>query len=98
MNMSYCRFENTWRDLVDCRGALQDILAGEEADPLSASELAAAGQLVFVCAEILQAVAEAGSVDEETVLDWCDRLPHKVQAILERANQVTVREVGDGTE
>jgi len=30
-NMSYCRFENTYRDLVDCYDNLNDSLDGDEA-------------------------------------------------------------------
>jgi hypothetical protein len=30
-NMSYCRFENTWRDLSECQEAMEDDLDGTEA-------------------------------------------------------------------
>jgi hypothetical protein len=36
-NMSYCRFENTYRDLVDCVTALEGVVYNEER--ISYSEL-----------------------------------------------------------
>jgi hypothetical protein len=45
-NMSYCRFENTLRDLRDCERALED---GEE---LSESERRARDELISLCASI----------------------------------------------
>lgn len=50
-NMSYCRFENTLRDLGDCRDALD--LRGEAAiSSLDTEEKAAAIALVELCEEI----------------------------------------------
>ena len=47
-NMSYCRFQNTLKDLVDCQDAIE---AGETID-LSPEERSAMNQLVIVCREI----------------------------------------------
>ena len=46
-NMSYCRFENTYRDLVDCYSALED------RDSLSDSEKRYAEKLINVCQDIV---------------------------------------------
>jgi len=45
-NMSYCRFENTWKDLVDCREALDN---NEE---LSESEQEYKERLISLCEDI----------------------------------------------
>ncbi len=44
--MSYCRFENTYRDLRDCLSAIADD------EKLSKSEAEFAGRLVEICREI----------------------------------------------
>jgi hypothetical protein len=44
-NMSYCRFQNTYRDLQDCVNALND----NGADTLSDDELAAARMMMQLC-------------------------------------------------
>ncbi len=58
-NMSYCRFENTARDLADCVRAIQ----GGETDGLSEYErkglielLFYAGQVVYFADDIMEAV------------------------------------------
>jgi len=60
-NMSYCRFENTARDLADCVRAIQD----GETDDLSTYErtglnelLYWAGQVVDFADEIMEALEE----------------------------------------
>jgi hypothetical protein len=49
-NMSYCRFENTMRDLRDCEEALRR----DGLDGLSDDELRAAKRLIRVCASIVE--------------------------------------------
>ena len=44
-NMSYCRFENTYRDLMDCLRALSD----SGADSLSDRELQYADMMMQLC-------------------------------------------------
>jgi hypothetical protein len=44
-NMSYCRFENTYKDLLDCLNAMND--------DLSERESGYRGRLVEVCQEII---------------------------------------------
>jgi hypothetical protein len=45
-NMSYCRFENTYRDLLDCLSAMNDKLCG--------SEFGYRESLVDVCKQIIE--------------------------------------------
>ncbi len=47
-NMSYCRFENTYEDLVDCCEALQE----SELDELSETERKYAEKLIKLCKKI----------------------------------------------
>ena len=47
-NMSYCRFENTLRSLMDCYENL------EENENLSESETRASLELIELCAEIAE--------------------------------------------
>ena len=49
-NMSYCRFQNTLRDLKDCLDALCDI--DGNLSELSKEEARAADNLILVCEEI----------------------------------------------
>ena len=49
-NMSYCRFQNTLRDLKDCLDALCDI--DGNLSELSKEESRAADNLILVCEEI----------------------------------------------
>lgn len=51
-NMSYCRFENTSRDLADCAQALEQMAAGK-GEPLSRSELQAAKDLAATARDLL---------------------------------------------
>jgi len=46
-NMSYCRFENTLRDLQDC------VMALEDGGDLSSSELRSAMQMIETCEEYI---------------------------------------------
>lgn len=48
-NMSYCRFENTYSDLLDCKNALDN----EGVEDLSKSEKQYAIDLVNLCQEII---------------------------------------------
>lgn len=54
-NMSYCRFENTLRDLQDCSRYLEQVLYGdptEPCEPLSESELSSALKLLRLCQDL----------------------------------------------
>jgi len=48
-NMSYCRFQNTLKDLRDCRDALSEL---SELSELSTDEKEAAIKLIRMCAWI----------------------------------------------
>jgi hypothetical protein len=71
-NMSYCRFENTNRDLGDCADALEAMISGDDdgemPEPLSSYELSAAKDLADRCQRILQMLASYGGVEDEEVL------------------------------
>lgn len=47
-NMSYCRFENTYHDLLDCQEHFDD-KEGDGGDDLSASEAKYRAKLVKLC-------------------------------------------------
>lgn len=66
-NMSYCRFENTSRDLRDCRDALQELFNGE-GSPLSQEEKRFAKSLIEDCASILSDLCEFAAMPEEEIL------------------------------
>lgn len=60
-NMSYCRFENTLRDLRDCEDALQEMCDGD-AKKLSEYELPAAQELVACAMRIVRMMVEEGQL------------------------------------
>lgn len=70
-NMSYCRFQNTDRDLADCEDTLENMMQGDE-PPLSREELAAAKKLVGRCYNILMLCAEFLSVTPEEICEQVD--------------------------
>jgi hypothetical protein len=55
MNMSYCRFQNTKQDLIDCRDNINDY-------EMSKEELRARNVLIEICKEIIE---EAEEIKEE---------------------------------
>lgn len=67
-NMSYCRFENTARDLDDCYDALEQLMVNGTGK-LSRTELAAAKQLVALCGNVVQLIADQSGDDAESVID-----------------------------
>ena len=50
-NMSYCRFENTYNDLIDCEDHVND-------DDLNAEEKRYRDKLVVVCRRIINSIDE----------------------------------------
>jgi hypothetical protein len=58
-NMSYCRFQNTLGDLIDCQNALFDY------EKLSEEEYKAAKKLLSVCQNIVDSVDEDDIIKEE---------------------------------
>lgn len=76
-NMSYCRFQNTARDLADCQEALELLFRGEsdstddDGEPytLSQDELQAAEQLLSICADLVALIVEEAGVSAEDLFD-----------------------------
>jgi len=64
-NMSYCRFENTSRDLRDCVEALEELANDVVAQPLSASERQSADWMVNLCRRYLEAHSMVAAADGE---------------------------------
>lgn len=53
MNMSYCRFHNTYYDLVDCENALEEFMYGDSSEISSKEERVKARQLISLCQDIV---------------------------------------------
>lgn len=68
-NMGYCRFENTVRDLGDCQMALEEILSGDNKEPLSETEFSKAVELVKTCADILILVQESSGFNLDLFIE-----------------------------
>ena len=49
-NMSYCRFENTYKDMIDCHSALMY----KDVDSFSESEINYAHQMMILCEMMLR--------------------------------------------
>lgn len=79
-NRSYCRFENTDRDLADREHVLEEMFAGEH-DPLSDEELRAAKRLVNRCINIIAGVADYAGIDIDL-----DELERAIEETLDTAN------------
>lgn len=81
-NMSYCRFQNTLHDLVDCEQAIEDLLAGDE--ELSNEELAAAKQLVESCFNIVSMIADHACKEAHEIIDG--NTEREIRMVLDSAN------------
>lgn len=58
-NMSYCRFENTARDLADCEEALSEMIdAPADCGNVNSYEMAAAPRLFDSAANLLEMLAD----------------------------------------
>lgn len=62
-NMSYCRFENTYRDLNDCIGKIEEVIETENND-ISSGEQAWAKHLYRACQEFVDKYEEMQSMLE----------------------------------
>jgi len=88
-NMSYCRFENTDRDLGDCADALERLvhMTGDEdsdeglAEALSVRELAAAKSLIKRCIDVVTLIAEDAGIDVDS-----DEFEGAIDATLDEIN------------
>ena len=61
-NMSYCRFENTYSDLIDCKNALLDI--AEDGESISKSEWSYAKRMRDLCERFIDSFDE---IDESEI-------------------------------
>lgn len=91
-NMSYCRFENTSLDLLDCQRALVELLE-LSTGPLSESELQAATRLVTYCLGVVRAVAEEAGLEVQD-LDEMD--PDKLRRVVGEALEDANADAADG--
>ncbi len=66
-NMSYCRFENTVRDLNDCAANLRD-------EEVSSAEKEARRTLIEICYDILEEVGVQIETDEHDLSRLIDEL------------------------
>lgn len=64
-NMSYCRFENTYRDLQDCQTALDNYINNDENVISSDGERRFAKELIALCREIADYFEES-DIDRQT--------------------------------
>ena len=64
-NMSYCKFQNTLSDLIDCRNTIEEMVTGDEDElfTLSREEARAAENLAEQCFDILTLLCEHAGVD-----------------------------------
>lgn len=84
-NMSYCRFQNTDKDLTDCAEVLEDLLSADDAmGPLSREERRAAANLVSTCINVANLFADHLNLTFDELMDTnCDEL---VRDAIEDAN------------
>lgn len=61
MNMSYCRFQNTYGDLCDC----DDALYNEGLSSLSDTEKRYAKRMYELCKEFIEHYEEEAGIEEE---------------------------------
>ncbi len=79
-NMSYCKFQNTDQDLLDCQETLESLFNGDTEEPLSREELSAAKRLVIRCTAIVNLFVEyegldsAADVDEKVIYEVLDEI------------------------
>ena len=62
MNMSYCRFQNTYQDMVDCQEAMMDV---NELRDLSRDELRALKNMLELVSEMAEDLDEVETNLEE---------------------------------
>ena len=81
--MSYCRFENTSRDLHDCSKTIDEIVNTDNAEPLSETELEGALRLVTECVNILTSLSEFAGIDT----DWLQENHPALMDAMEEASK-----------
>ena len=83
-NMGYCRFENTSRDLADCKNALERMINDKDRS-LSEDELDSAKKLASDCLTIVKMLTEyaddsSGQDDPDVLADALDNLNEECKA------------------
>jgi len=70
-NMSYCKFQNTLSDLIDCRNTIEEMITGDEDEVLTLSheEARAAEHLAEQCFDILTLLCEYAGVELDQHLE-----------------------------
>lgn len=72
-NMSYCRFRNTLRDLIDCLSAIQEIVdndgVNKYGEKLDLEERRAASNMYDVCQDFISLYEEMEEIEEENKED-----------------------------
>lgn len=66
-NMSYCRFQNTSKDLYDCCEAVEDLINGK--GKLSREELQAAKKLAEAAQSLLGMLQEYSGCEDDEIMD-----------------------------
>ena len=79
MNMPYCRFQNTLRDLEDCFSNLAT-LDPEDQSHNERRERESRRELILTCARILQEIGVGDPFDEFEVLDCIKKLDEMFEA------------------
>lgn len=69
-NMSYCRFENTSRDMQDCVNAVMEMI--ENGYDLDSYETRGFKQLIEQAAELLNLVGESVGIGPEEIVEKVD--------------------------
>ena len=82
-NMSYCKFQNTLRDLRDCRYTLKDFVDRDSVEVLSDDELEAANDLILECTNIVQMISEVSEFSIEDVVESSSAQKQIVEKISE---------------
>ena len=67
MNMAYCRFRNTLKDMQDCLENIDKDF--REKTPLSKDEWAAREEMISVCQDIIDSMSDVDSTDYGSYVD-----------------------------
>jgi len=84
-NMSYCRFQNTEKDLSDCAEALEGLLGTDpDMEPLSNAESRAAVNLASRCFDIAKLFADHFNTSVDELMDT--NTDARIQSAIDAAN------------
>jgi hypothetical protein len=80
-NMSYCRWQNTASDLLDCAGSIEDSMNGAadndegEPEPLSRDEKVARSELFHTMIDMLEQIGVSHDIDSHELDKILEQLP-----------------------